>query len=199
MRSRSPRPCWPGPQRGPSPRRLLRRRPARAIPGPAGQLILGGAVLTGTPASFAAWAGSQFTGGPRLLARPGRQRRPGGWRRARRAWTGWSARPSFSPARTHMHRLRIAPAGADFATLAMLTWTADGRLAVHVAPMELAWLLPKIGPLTRSTRSSRRPAGSARCRLGSPGHVRTPRCSRTVHRAGGRARYRVRFRPRRRY
>ena len=31
-------------------------------------------------------------------------------------------------------RLRIAPAGADFGMLATLTWTADGRLAVHVAP-----------------------------------------------------------------
>jgi beta-galactosidase len=43
-------------------------------------------------------------------------------------------------------RLRIAPAGADFAMLATLTWTADGRLAVHVAP-DGSWPcpLPKIG------------------------------------------------------
>ena len=43
-------------------------------------------------------------------------------------------------------RLRIAPAGADFAMLATLTWTVDGRLAVHVAP-DGSWPcpLPKIG------------------------------------------------------
>ena len=43
-------------------------------------------------------------------------------------------------------RLRIAPAGADFGMLATLTWTADGRLAVHAAPDE-TWPgpLPKIG------------------------------------------------------
>ena len=43
-------------------------------------------------------------------------------------------------------RLRIAPAGADFGFLATLTWTADGRLSVHVAP-DGTWPgpLPKIG------------------------------------------------------
>jgi beta-galactosidase len=43
-------------------------------------------------------------------------------------------------------RLRIAPAGADFGFLASLTWTAGGRLAVHVAP-DGTWPgpLPKIG------------------------------------------------------
>jgi beta-galactosidase len=43
-------------------------------------------------------------------------------------------------------RLRIAPAGADFGMLATLTWTADGRLSVHVAP-DGTWPcpLPRIG------------------------------------------------------
>jgi beta-galactosidase len=43
-------------------------------------------------------------------------------------------------------RLRIAPAGADFAVLATLTWTAGGRLSVHAAP-DGTWPcpLPKIG------------------------------------------------------
>ena len=43
-------------------------------------------------------------------------------------------------------RLRIAPAGADFGFLATLTWTADGRLSMDVAP-DGTWPgpLPKIG------------------------------------------------------
>ena len=43
-------------------------------------------------------------------------------------------------------RLRIAPAGADFGFLATLTWTADGRLSLYVAPSG-TWPgpLPKIG------------------------------------------------------
>ena len=43
-------------------------------------------------------------------------------------------------------RLRIAPAGASFGLLATLTWDADGRLSVRVAP-DGSWPcpLPKIG------------------------------------------------------
>jgi beta-galactosidase len=43
-------------------------------------------------------------------------------------------------------RLRIAPAGADFGMLAVLAWTAGGRLSVHVAP-DGTWPcpLPRIG------------------------------------------------------
>jgi beta-galactosidase len=43
-------------------------------------------------------------------------------------------------------RLRIAPPGAGFGLLATLTWTADGRLLVHVTP-DGTWScpLPKVG------------------------------------------------------
>jgi beta-galactosidase len=122
---------------------------APAAPAAAGELTLGGAVL------------DRDTGELRRLgpfrvhsAFPDFWRAPtdndvrvaGAWRQAgldRLERKILSVRPEPDALCT---RLRIAPAGADFGFLATLTWTADGRLSVHVAP-EGSWPgpLPKIG------------------------------------------------------
>ena len=100
-RSRSPRPCWPSPRRGPPPRRPARRPREPPQPPPASSPWAARS-STGTPASFAAWARSEFTRPPSTSGAP-RPTTTSGWpaRGARRAWTGWSARSSpSSPART---------------------------------------------------------------------------------------------------
>jgi beta-galactosidase len=122
---------------------------ARVTPAPAGQLTLGCAVLdqdTGELRRLGPFAvhlaALDFWRAPA----DNDVRVAGAWRQAgldRLERKILSVQPGADALCT---RLRIAPAGADFAMLATLTWTADGRLAVHVAP-DGSWPcpLPKIG------------------------------------------------------
>jgi beta-galactosidase len=125
------------------------RPAARATPASAGQLTLGCAVLdrdTGELRRLGPFgvrsASLDFWRAPT----DNDVRVAGAWRQAgldRLERKILSVQPGADALCT---RLRIAPAGADFGLLATLTWTADGRLAVHVAP-DGSWPcpLPKIG------------------------------------------------------
>ena len=133
----------------PARRRAVRAAPAPATPAASGELTLGCAVLdrdTGELRRLGPFGVHSAALDVWRAPTDNDVRVAGAWRQAgldRLKRKILSVQPGADALCT---RLRIAPAGADFGLLATLTWTADGRLAVHVAP-DGSWPcpLPKIG------------------------------------------------------